>query len=1059
MSSYGEVLKRDANALQVLQECGWTVLIFVKPFQEPGESYVDVLENKCEEFDHARYVLEQMTDEELNRDYQQERHGQMNLLQYLREKPCAVLAIIASLPRFTRLLDPHPERHQSCLSDACRLGQKDAVEALFGNKHTPDELISCPNEHRATYLHQACYNGHLNIVEYVLTHPRFPQGLDLWVRGNTHNATCMHLACCRPQIEVAKFLVTHPKCPKELINWGNKHSATCLHLACEDAHIQVVEFLVSAQKCREERLILQQNKNGFTCLHLAIQKGHIEVVKALLNNSDALTVAALIPLQTKNGNTCFHITCQEGFVPIMEFLWFHSDVPKEDMVGAQDKDGYNCLNDACYYGHLQLIEFFFNHWPQEDVAARYRSTHHRPLAPRMKAVATGGGHHDASARSSGGDKEKDASDLNNQSAGGPDSPSVDATNTDDNRDWEDDISLVSQDDRFPSLTDLIFSVSGGIGNCLHVACSRGHLSIVEFLCTRKNGGSGGLGGVGDITGGEHLQREGDSPASAAAEVSAMNGDHSGGQSSSSREPAAASSSASPSGQHQSGLLPLGTGASQHGHSSSSSTVRGGARGEAASPRAGPPNNTNVGGNAGGTTGAAAPASPGAGAATDRYPPNGPERGGPSLGTADHAEHQGSPSSFNEMSDEESSEVGPEQFYSIEQLVLSKNKHNASGLHLASIKGHLEIAKFLVDNTGLSPEKKRDFLGLQNKKGATCLHFACYHGNVEVVKFLVNHPNCPKELIQARNRNHYTCLHSACDEGRFDVIEFLCSNANFPIELLAAQARSNTILHKVCEYGYLNIVKLLVQQSIAASERGVVSENDPSFKPDTLVTFRNNLGDTCLHVAAAEGHLLIVEYLVKCAAAEKYNLLFTKNKQDMTCLQLACSEGHLSVVEFLLNFCTVNDPSQKRKDLLTQSLNVYHATCLFSACEAGHTQIVECLLEHKHFPAQLIHAQTKYGTSCLHAACEKGFMDIVQLLMNHKHCNKRLIQCKDRGGQTCLELAKCEGHAEIVEYVQNHSLWSKEEELPVGPEQGPSVVNAVATTIKRWFGREEPRSPQ
>lgn len=138
-------------------------------------------------------------------------------------------------------------------------------------------------------------------VEYINQSIRFPNGIDLWVRGNTHNATCMHLACCRPQLPVAQFLVNHPKCPKDLINWGNKHSATCLHLACEDAHLSVVEFLVSNQKCRDEKLILQQNKNGFTCLHLAIQKGHLEVVKSLLNNSDSITVGALIPLQTKNG--------------------------------------------------------------------------------------------------------------------------------------------------------------------------------------------------------------------------------------------------------------------------------------------------------------------------------------------------------------------------------------------------------------------------------------------------------------------------------------------------------------------------------------------------------------------------------------------------------------------------------------------------------------------------------------------------------------------------------------------------------------------------------------
>lgn len=362
-AGYGQIVDRGQKALQVLRANCYTLLILVKPFQDEGESYVDVLDKKCPTVETAKYVINQMTDEELNKDYIQERHGAMNLLQYLREKEGVVLAIVDSMPRFKRMLDPHPERHQSCLSDGCRLGQRRAVAAMFENENTPDELITCPNEHRATYLHQACYNGHLAIVDFILSHPRFPPGIDLWVRGNTHNATCMHLACCRPQLSVAKFLVDHPKCPKDLICWGNKHSATCLHLACEDAHLNVVEFLVSNQRCRDEKLILQQNKNGFTCLHLAIQKGHLEVVKCLLNNSDTNTIQQLIPLQTKNGNTCFHITCQEGFTHIMELLWFHPDVPKEDMVACQDKDGYNCLNDACYYGHLPLLEFFFKWRP------------------------------------------------------------------------------------------------------------------------------------------------------------------------------------------------------------------------------------------------------------------------------------------------------------------------------------------------------------------------------------------------------------------------------------------------------------------------------------------------------------------------------------------------------------------------------------------------------------------------------------------------------------------------------------------------------------------------
>lgn len=163
----------------------------------------------------------------------------------------------------------------------------------------------------------------------------------------------------------------------------------------------------------------------------------------------------------------------------------------------------------------------------------------------------------------------------------------------------------------------------------------------------------------------------------------------------------------------------------------------------------------------------------------------------------------------------------------------------------------------------------------------------------------------------------------------------------------------------------------------------------------------------------------------------------------------------------MNFCTVDDPSGKRKELITHSLNVYNATCLFSACEAGHTAIVEFLLEHKHFPVHLINAQTKYGTSCLHAACEKGYLDIVQFLMNHKHCTKRLVTCKDRGGATCLDLSKCEGHSEIIDFVQNHPKWGAEL-LPISQTDQNATSNALnflPNMIKKFFGRPDGcRSP-
>ena len=46
--------------MDALKQNNFTVMILVKPFQEEGESYVDVLERKCPNFETAKYVVAQM---------------------------------------------------------------------------------------------------------------------------------------------------------------------------------------------------------------------------------------------------------------------------------------------------------------------------------------------------------------------------------------------------------------------------------------------------------------------------------------------------------------------------------------------------------------------------------------------------------------------------------------------------------------------------------------------------------------------------------------------------------------------------------------------------------------------------------------------------------------------------------------------------------------------------------------------------------------------------------------------------------------------------------------
>ena len=56
----------------------------------------------------------------------------------------------------------------------------------------------------------------------------------------------------------------------------------------------------------------------------------------------------------------------------------------------------------------------------------------------------------------------------------------------------------------------------------------------------------------------------------------------------------------------------------------------------------------------------------------------------------------------------------------------------TALHLAALKGHLHVLKFLLEKDGIKVNK-------QNKSGNTALHFAVKSGNPEAVEMLLGHP--------------------------------------------------------------------------------------------------------------------------------------------------------------------------------------------------------------------------------------------------------------------------------------------------------------------------------
>ena len=68
---------------------------------------------------------------------------------------------------------------------------------------------------------------------------------------------------------------------------------------------------------------------------------------------------------------------------------------------------------------------------------------------------------------------------------------------------------------------------------------------------------------------------------------------------------------------------------------------------------------------------------------------------------------------------------------------SGDMRGRTALHLAALKGHLHVMKYLLDKDGIQINKK-------NMSGNTALHFAVKSGNAEAVEMLLKHPGVKPE---------------------------------------------------------------------------------------------------------------------------------------------------------------------------------------------------------------------------------------------------------------------------------------------------------------------------
>jgi ankyrin repeat protein len=225
------------------------------------------------------------------------------------------------------------------------------------------------------------------------------------------------------------------------------------------------------------------------------------------------------------------------------------------------------------------------------------------------------------------------------------------------------------------------------------------------------------------------------------------------------------------------------------------------------------------------------------------------------------------------------------------------------------------------------------------------------------------------------------------------------------------------LHLLAENGYCEAIQRILTH-IEEHYQGKLAE---------AVNVENNHGQTPLHIAAENGELDVVEYLVGKGAnihseksgwtplhtaaysgkldVVKYLInegagVNTRNKYGGTALHRAAYRGNLDIVEYL-----VNKGADINADAMEPFLN---GTPLHFAVYGENSNVVEYLVNS----GANINAKDKDGRAILHIATENGELEIIKCLIS-KNAD---IDIKSKYDDTPLHVAAYNGKLDAVKYL-------------------------------------------
>ena len=297
------------------------------------------------------------------------------------------------------------------------------------------------------------------------------------------------------------------------------------------------------------------------------------------------------------------------------------------------------------------------------------------------------------------------------------------------------------------------------------------------------------------------------------------------------------------------------------------------------------------------------------------------------------------------------------------------------LHLAAEKGHVDIFKYLVEECKCDPKCKIPINLGDQIGGATPLHLAAREGRLSMVKHILESDY--RIHADAETHNGVTPLQFATIVGRIDIIEYLIKKHNCNPSHKDRKLR--TALSFAAGNFHLDALRFLIEKM----------KCDPNVCDVT--------GKSIIHIAALRGSLDIVKYLVSECGIDPNSR--TAMKQELTVIHFAAAGGHPHIVKYLSQL-----PNSTAHETFAKLTPLHVA----SAC--GQCEVVKYLVQKfKNSELQC----DNYGNVPLHFAAYGGQFEVVKFLCKEMGTSPAV---KNKNNETPLYLALQNGHSKVALYL-------------------------------------------